>query len=281
MADESKTEAVVENETSDQTQTTDWLAELPDDLKSNATLTKFTDVPSLASSYVELEKRIGGDSLILPGPNATDDEKSAFFSKIGRPDTAEAYELPKEGMPEGFQVDDKRLSSIRDKAFALGVTKQQFAGLIRADAEYQHGAVQEFEQAQKIKIEESTQALMKEYGAAFDQNITLATAAVREFGGQELVDRYAESGEGRNADTIKAWLAVAKAIANDEVLGTGSSTKFALSPGEAESEIVKLMTDEKFQQALYDKNDPGHKPALEKWAELNKAAAPEKPVETF
>lgn len=62
-----------------------WRDTLPDELKMDASLLKFNDIPSLAKSYVNAQRLIGADKIALPGEHATDDEWSEVYDRLGRP----------------------------------------------------------------------------------------------------------------------------------------------------------------------------------------------------
>ena len=63
-----------------------WGAQLSKELKENKdvvkALAKFEDISSLASSYIELEKKLG-TMHTLPGEKATKEELDAFYKKLG------------------------------------------------------------------------------------------------------------------------------------------------------------------------------------------------------
>ena len=73
-----------------------WTSQLAKDISGNADimkrLTKFTNISDLAKSYAELEGKIG-NSIVKPGKDATAEETSAFYEKLGRPKDASGYSL--------------------------------------------------------------------------------------------------------------------------------------------------------------------------------------------
>jgi len=76
-----------------------WGAQLSKELKENKdavkALAKFEDISSLASSYIELEKKLGSMHT-LPGEKATKEELDAFYKKLGKPDAADKYGFKQE-----------------------------------------------------------------------------------------------------------------------------------------------------------------------------------------
>jgi len=65
---------------------------LPEEFEGrDGVLEKFKDVPSLAKSYKELQKSLGS-SVRVPAPEASNEERSAFFQRLGTPESADEYE---------------------------------------------------------------------------------------------------------------------------------------------------------------------------------------------
>lgn len=259
----------------------DWRAALPETIRGSEFLKSVTSVDDLANQFINQQPLIGADKLVIPGANATDEQRGEFWSKLGRPGKAEEYELPKEGMPADFQVDDERARVMQTKAFALGLTAQQFAGMVRADANYQQTAREAFLTAQTVELEKVNTALKAEFGEAFDQNIAMAKAAALEFGGQDFLTYLTTSGLGNHPLAVKAWVKVGKALGSDEIKGTGGGTKHTMEPAAAEAELARLMGDDKYQKALYDKSDPGHAAADARNKELNALATPQQEEKVF
>ena len=70
-----------------------WRDTLPEDLKADASLATFKDVPSLAKSYVETKKLVGQKALTVPGPNAPAEEVAAFRAALGVPPSPAEYKV--------------------------------------------------------------------------------------------------------------------------------------------------------------------------------------------
>ena len=99
----------------------DWKSTLSDDLKNDPTLSNFKDVESLAKTVVHQQKVLGSG---IPIPK-TDEEKMEVYNKLGRPETADKYEVSiptdyKQYMPEE-QVN--QALSIQGQLLVLGLSK--------------------------------------------------------------------------------------------------------------------------------------------------------------
>jgi hypothetical protein len=69
---------------------------IPEELREHPSLSPIKDVGNLARSYVNAQRLIGSDKIPLP-KNPTDEDLDNIYSKLGRPETPEGYELPVDG----------------------------------------------------------------------------------------------------------------------------------------------------------------------------------------
>lgn len=253
-----------------------WRSSLPEDIRDNPMLGSVPDVATLAKNFIETKRMVGADTLRVPGNDATDEERGAFFAKLGRPETPADYKVPTENMPEGFAVDDGRLGSMRDEAHRLGITDQQFAGLIRADANFQHGAVAQMAEANAASALESQTKLKGEWGKAYEQNIALAQRAITQFGSDDLKSMMDETGLGNDPRVIKAFHNIGRALADDEVLGGGGGQIYDKTPEQALAARNELLADKDFYTKYRTSHLPGHAEAVAKMNDLAAQAWPEK-----
>jgi len=237
---------------------TDWRDSLSDDMKGSATLETFEDVNSLAKAYIDTKAMVGANTVKIPGKNATDDQLSEFYTALGRPETHDKYELPTENMPENFQPHEARLGAMQQAAFEAGLTSQQFAALVRADAkmmaELQGGMAEQNEQSAK----EAMEAIKKEFGDAYHEKDALVQSFLQQFGGEGIADIIAQSGLFANLDFVKMMVRASEKLADDEVIGSGKSRSFTLSPADAKAQIDAKELDPEFMRAYLtmDAADP-------------------------
>ena len=70
----------------------EFLDDLPESLKTSKQLARFRDKQTLAQSYVELEGKLG-KMVQIPGKDDSPEAWDKYFSRVGRPKTAEEYTL--------------------------------------------------------------------------------------------------------------------------------------------------------------------------------------------
>ena len=71
----------------------DWRSAIPEDIREHKSLSTIKDVGGLAKGFVHAQSMIGADKIAIPGKFATEDDWNPVWDKLGRPESAEAYEL--------------------------------------------------------------------------------------------------------------------------------------------------------------------------------------------
>lgn len=254
--------------------TASWRDSLPDDLKSDPELQPIEDVTTLAKGYVHAQRMVGRDKVALPGKDATPEEWSQFYSKLGRPESPDAYKVPEGAIPENVQVDEKMVKAFHAKAHELGLTQKQAAELVHWQAHLSGEGLQAQQEAQEQAKQDAIAELKKEWGGAYNERLTLARNALQQFGGDEMVAVMEESGLANNPKVAKFLAEVGKALADDDLIGEAKQTAFGTTPAEAQRKINELYADPEFMKQ-YLNPVPGHKEAVEQIMALRKLAHPE------
>jgi hypothetical protein len=95
------------------------------ELGADPSLADFKDTAALAKAYVDTKKLVG-QKLGIPGPDATPEAKAAFEAAMGVPPTAEGYDFKKpESLPEGMDYDEKDAAAWATKMKELGIPKDK------------------------------------------------------------------------------------------------------------------------------------------------------------
>lgn len=252
-----------------------WRDNLPEDIKNDPSLSSFKDVEGLAKSYVHSQKMIGAEKMPTPREDWSESDWEAFYSKTGRPDTADAYSSPEVELPEGMGIPDEKMSAFKNKFYELGLSNKQAEGLMEYylnDMVSEHNSMEE---SRSKNLENATLTLKEEFGRDFDLNIELARGAVRKFGDDNLISFLEESGLGNEPSLIKAFANIGRAVSEDDARG-GVSTMELNGSANAQAEIQNLKMDGKFQEILMNRNAVGHQEALERWEMLHRLAYSEK-----
>ncbi len=163
-----------------------WRDSLPDDLKTAAPLAKFTDIPSLARSYTQLEHRFHEsgrkDAIIKPGENATPEDWTAFHAKGGRPESADKYDIKvPDDVKAKITVTDDFVKNFKERAFNAGLTPLQ-AGTLFGTVLEANVSMKEQLDAKKLTARgEAKAALQKAWGEAFPAKLENINRMVEKF----------------------------------------------------------------------------------------------------
>ena len=190
------------------------------------------DANSIIKSYRELEKFTGRDKNdYIEIPKGEDADMSAVYSRLGRPDKAEDYELQ----------DTDFAKAAKEVLFKEGITKKQAKALEAWLDEYsaaQYKAVEEKAAADRETREKaSMESLKKLWGADFDKNIALSKNAAQDL---DLTDEEIDAvGNIIGAERFgKILLGLSKpSDANQPLTGYKSG-------GQETKEMAKLRIDE-------------------------------------
>lgn len=263
---------------------------IPTELHGNETLLQAKDIPSLAKMLID-NKALVGSSIRIPGPDAGDEDKKAFrtklkekvpdlvevpadpakfaevegmlFERLGRPKDAKEYPALKDlgvQVPAEIKIEEQQL---RDYAHGLGMTKKQFAELAKATV------------AERVKASQMTSearaVLKKELGDAFDERLLAAAAAAKKMGASDAEVDSIRTGNVP-PHTARNWINVAKAIgAEGSEFGREGGGATKMTPAEAQAQIAELYNN----KALFEKSHPDNKRLALKLVDLTRIAYPD------
>jgi len=201
---------------------------------------KYADLPTLVKTTRELEGRfLAGDKIVLPKDGDAPEAFENFYKAIGRPDTADAYEIP---VPEGQELDDAFAGKMRDAAFKSGMP----AGMLKPLAEAFNAHIVELQQNAEAQAAEAKRAgvaeVKTEWGDKFTANIANANKAMKMLDLDAEKIGKIENGLG-TADTLRLLARLGGGMGEDVLLGGGSAKVFSVSPAEARTELDNMNKD--------------------------------------
>lgn len=171
----------------------DWRSGWADDLKGDATLSRFKTSDELAKSYLEARRTIGKTVTTIPGKDAKPEEVAAFREKVlGIPsDIAKYREAVKLPTIEGVAWDQKALEGFTALAHKEGIPPGAIPALASWFAQHQQGSQQRMV-GQWVKEQG---ALEDEWGADYDAKVQA---------GKTGFAFYDQAAEGRLSQIFKA-----------------------------------------------------------------------------
>lgn len=257
------TQAAPAATTTTQAATTDWTSGFNDDLKGFVQNKGFKDPASVLDSYRNLEKLMGTPKeRLLRLPENMDDATAMgeIYTRLGRPQTPEDYkiEVPKDG--------DASFAKWAQGTFhELGLTTKQASALVNKWNEFAVNHQNGMTEKSAAEMQAQHDGLKREWGAAFDQNISVAKRAAAEFGiSAEVIDKM-ESAMGftqvmKLMHTIGAKLGEGEFVTNGS---RGGSFNGALTPDQARNKINSLRQDNEFIKR-YTNGDASAKAEMER-----------------
>ena len=192
-----------------------WTAQLDKDLQGNERLTQFKTIGEMGKTFLETEGKLK-DALFIPGEKATDEDRAAFYAKLGRPESADKYTFDKPDLPDTVYTPEVD-AAIRGVSFKANLSADQaktvqaeYSLLLKAGMDYQ-----------KAETEKAVNALKDEWkGDTFKENTEIATRAFQKFGGDEAKKFIEETkingvSLGDHPMFLKIFASIGKAISDD------------------------------------------------------------------
>ena len=272
---EAATETAVESSV-DTGSSVDWKNALPDDVKTDPSLADIKDVGGLAKSYIHAQKMVGTDKIALPTENATPEEMSAFYDRLGRP---KEYEFSKAELPEGMDYNEDMEKQMKTIMHSAGLTNKQANDLNNGYLKYMSEQFTNQKNADENQKAEWYKTLKTDLGKAFDEQVDLSQRAARELGGDDFLTWLDNTGQGNNPMFVKMFAKVGQMMA-EAGAEPGKPQSFEMTPDSARAEIARLQRDPNFMEQYNNKETDGHKEAVKKFGRLFEYAYPDTEVST-
>lgn len=230
----------------------DWHKDIDPSVANDPVWKSTPDVKTLTKAYADAVKYNVG-AVKLPGKDATPEEVDSFHRKLGRPESAEGYQLT-----ERLQT-DPIAASMRGVAHAAGLTPKQWEtiteGWTRLNGEQA--------KVQEAKASETTQALKQEWGAAYEQKLGLTQRLIKTFGDDETWTEIASSPQWGNSPKIITMMSkIAAALAEEELIPIGGETTQSMD--DMKSQLEEVTNSREY----LDTKHPMHSQAVERATKL-------------
>ena len=230
-----------------------WKDGLPEELRNEPSLAGVKNLTTLAKSYVNAQKMVGKNKISIPGENATDDERNAFFTALGRPATANDYKHDKVEIPEGYELDEEQVAAFRETAFNMGLSQEAFEKALAFDLartrQNTEAALAEYNR----EYDETMAKLQQQYGDKLPARISQVDKALTTFG---IKDLFVEKGLTNNYQIFEALANIGARISESK-LKDGEVQQNFKTP---QQQIEEIYADP--NGAIYNAEHPGHDKAV-------------------
>ena len=242
----------------------DFLNMIPEDLREHPSLSPIKDVGNLAKSYINAQQLIGADKLPAP-KNPSEEQLSAIYNYLGKPESADAYEFA----VDGNVITEEVATSYKDVAHKLNLTPQQASGILDYYKGLADSSQEQAGQQMEFQREEVENNLKKEWGQAYDQKIAGAGEVINQFGSPEMLEWQLADGTklGNHPEFIKAFANIAdfrQSVTSEDTITNATSSR-AMTPKEAQAEIDSIMSSSEYTDR---KNVVARTRAIERVQEL-------------
>ena len=235
-----------------------WTEGLAEDAQGYVENKGWKGADQMLDSYRNLEKAMGapGESVLTLPKDAEDSEAwGAVYSKLGRPEDAAGYELSGPEVPEGG-ID--LTPDLANWAHEAGLSKTQAQSIYAKYNGRLEEATQQFEQQRAERNASDEQALRKEWGNAWEENIAAGTRFRQKFGLDDAKMDKLESALGLRG-LLELSAEIGRGLGEHQGMpgeDNGAGSQFGMTPAAAQLKIKELMSDETFKSQYLDKGLP-------------------------
>lgn len=225
-----------------------WTDNLSPEMKTFVTEQGFKEPSDVLMGYQGLLKLRGvaADKLIRTPDSYTDTKEqesalNAIYDRLGRPKTAQEY-----GIENKEQAEDTKFMA--DTFHKAGLTKTQAENVAKAFLDKTKSAQTSANENQQLMARQSVEALKREWGSGFDNNLNVAKAGQKALGWDDkTVDAIA--GIKGVGETIKMLNDVGRRVGESQFIA-GNKGDVTHTPDTAQVKIKQLMTDRSFTDRL-------------------------------
>jgi len=237
-----------------------WKEAIPEDLRNDPNISKFTELEALAKSYVNATRMIGQDKVAVPNNNSTDDQWNEVYDKLGRPESPDKYQLDIKS--EAVPLDEGAIKSFAENAHQLGLNNKQAQGILEFYKNSMEGSAQQNQVDMETAQANAEQELRKEWGRAYEDNIKKAGAVAKANMDANILDMQLKDGTrlGDHPAVIKGFANIANLMSEDKLVSTESEN---VSQGiDYDAEISKIVNDR--DGPYWNKAHPDHDKIVQK-----------------
>ncbi len=206
----------------------------------------FKDPAAVLGSYRNLEKLHGvpAEQLVkLPGADAKPEDWAPIYDKLGRPKTADMYDVP---LPEGDTGEFAKTA--KGWFHEAGLSVRQAKAVAEKWNEHVTSVVKTQTEAATAAAEQAVAALKTEWGTAFDANSALVDKAAETFGmTKDQLQALKQVMGPAGAMKFVHGLGTKLGVDDTMVGGGGQPAGFGrMTPEQARSQILQRQNDKAF-----------------------------------
>jgi hypothetical protein len=231
-----------------------WKDSISEAYRNDPSIEKFTEIDALAKSYINATRMIGQDKIVVPNKNSTEEVWEEAYTKLGRPETPDQYNLKIES--DVVKMDDSAIKSFAEQSHKLGLNNKQAEGILDFYKNNMEGIAQQSKIDTETAQAQSEQVLRQEWGRDFDAKVKQAGAIAKANINPEVLDMTLSNGTrlGDHPEIIKGFAKIASMMSEDKMVTTESEN--VNSNADIETEISSITND--INGPYWNKSHPDH-----------------------
>lgn len=248
-----------------------FLQTLPEDLRENASLGRYSSPEALARAYVNLERTLGSEKVPIPKDPNDKEGWDRYYAAGGRPAEPSLYqfERPKE-MPPGVVWDEDMEGWWKQTAHSAGLSQKQAADMV---VQYRDRFIAQTDAGNKADQRAETDrksVLTRDWGSTYEAKRQLANAAFAEMPAplQEAMLRA----KLNLMPEFAKWLVDQKTAMTGETSPRPAGDSALASPEAIQQQISEFR--ERNRVALADHAHPDHARLLRELTDLHNRLYP-------
>lgn len=217
------------------------------------TFEETTVAPLTSSDPIESAPSNLPEQLII-GEELTEDDMNRIYKRLGRPETSDEYDFS-EVVPEGY-TNLGIIDEFKQKAHETGMSKAGALKMAEWYKDVETRQVQAMTKARNEQIARQELELRKEWGADFDNQLSLAIKARDAYAGDdpEFKKYMNETGIGSHPTLVKAFAKIGRELSEDRLVQSETTNRLAQNEELRRSEILRLRSDKQFMDR-YQRGD--------------------------
>lgn len=208
--------------------TPDYLTSIPKEFRDHKAFLEHEDLSSFLKKSLEASDKLEGFDpekvLNIPGDDTSDDDREAFYQKLGKPESVDGYELDDPGFPDGLPRDEELEGHIKNIAHKANMPADMLKEFVGGYNALVAEMFTEAKAANEKDLQEKTEALKTELKDDYNEFVLKAQRAATKFGGEELITLLKDYGLETHPVFLKAFGALGKAVSDDSALGGGTGS---------------------------------------------------------
>lgn len=233
-----------------------WRDFLPEDIRQEKCLDSVKHIGTLAKNYVNAQKMVGANKVAIPGENASQEELDAFYTKLGRPESADKYSTSSIELPQGVTLDEKTISDFREFAFKNGISQKVFEAAVAFDVARVSQNIQNAKAAADAEYDATIAQLQRD--GNMQQIVAQCDKALSEFG---LTEEFGRLGLLNNYKIITAMAKIGSRISESRLVTGGEARATDVA-----SQLEEIISN--FDDPYYHRDHPRHDAQVQRVQEL-------------